>query len=1093
MKLSQALRVANDMLANGAASPEELQRWLHRWLEDPVSEFEEFVARMRDPTQVPPTEVHSSKAPSMTETSTGIFVGQIPEAWVPEEGMPTTHHDSGSEQGATIALDPSQRESSLRFAIRQEVAKGGLGVVFIAKDRQLNRDVALKRIRDDRRDSELLREKFLLEAEVTGQLEHPGVVPVYALGIQPDGVPFYAMKLIRGKELKECIRAFHAGYGASRIDWGCLEFRQLLKRFVDVCNTIEYAHSRHILHRDLKPSNVMLGAHGETLVVDWGLAKTIDAPLNHAVAEESTIEPIDAQRHDPLRLRGSRDRSATQYGSFSGTAAYAPPEQLLGQLDRISSKSDIFSLGAVLFEIIANRPPVPSSVRSIGEVIDILRDGNALDPRSTVPSTPRPLAMICIKAMRFDPEDRYESASLLAEDIERWMADDRVLALGNQEHWHETLARCLRRYRSWTLPIAGAILFSAIVLAAGTYLVNQARLAEQSAKFRERQNKNDALERTAIARDAIDTLLTESSQSLADFPATRDLQQRLLSAAVSDYARLSRGDSSDPAIRLERVRAMVRVADIEAMQGNVETADSNYAEAILFIEDALEGVSSSDRDRIAWEIELGKTIARRALAWDIQSRTDEARREFERAQRLLERTLEASPDSQRARFVLARTQSQFADLLSRTDNAGSAVELLQKSLQSFERVEVASEPRVAIERRNARESLARCYRMLGQTVAATQQLLQLIDEVKAEEASPSTKLARPRDAWETTSRCYVALANTYREIGQYPEALACIENAQRGYSELRRHWPDSLLYIENEAATWIDLGLLHLDRKRPRTALEPLAKARALLEPMSESYPTISRYRYLLAITLDGLGQAAYSLEHDPQVAIEYLSKSRSLLEDHIRQTSDTDAIELFAALHSHQAQALDRVPSHDQSEQAFLDSITIYEQLVEHRPNEPRILFAMAIASWHYGEFLQRRGQLESALRHQRSAADRMVELHGRFPDASNYGIRAAEYLTRQDLLTARVQSSESSSIEPLVDNVVTRWPEDWATAGLQVWQDARGQRWESAQERLLRWREPLLQEAPFDRSIAMWIEELEHACTSSSSSSDSAESPSK
>src|SRR5262249_14262285 len=150
------------------------------------------------------------------------------------------------------------------------------------------------------------RARFVLEAEITGGLEHPGVVPVYGLGLYPDGRPFYAMRFIQGDTLRDAVKRFHT----SREGFDSLAFRQLLGRFVDVCQAVAYAHSRGVLHRDLKPGNVMLGKYGETLVVDWGLAKPVSRGETRQVGDELTLRPSS----------GSGD-GATQMGSVIGTPA----------------------------------------------------------------------------------------------------------------------------------------------------------------------------------------------------------------------------------------------------------------------------------------------------------------------------------------------------------------------------------------------------------------------------------------------------------------------------------------------------------------------------------------------------------------------------------------------------------------------------------------------------------------------------------------------------------------------------------------------------------------------------------------------------
>src|SRR5262249_27196013 len=201
-----------------------------------------------------------------------------------------------------------------RFTSLRQHAQGGLGIVFLAFDETLRRQVALKEIRPDRRGNVHLRQRFLTEAEITGQLEHPGIVPVYALEEDDEGQPYYAMRFLQGCTLAEAIQAYHRQPNR-------LAFLDLLKRFLDVCQTIAYAHIRGIIHRDLKPANVMLGDFGEALVVDWGLAKRVGGSPGEA-----------ARREEEPALRGSDPRAGgtdaqTEAGQVLGTPAYMSPEQ----------------------------------------------------------------------------------------------------------------------------------------------------------------------------------------------------------------------------------------------------------------------------------------------------------------------------------------------------------------------------------------------------------------------------------------------------------------------------------------------------------------------------------------------------------------------------------------------------------------------------------------------------------------------------------------------------------------------------------------------------------------------------------------------
>jgi serine/threonine-protein kinase len=404
--------------------------------------------------------------------------------------------------------------AGLRFRRLRPYAKGGLGEVFVALDAELHREVALKEIQDRHADNPDSRARFLLEAEITGGLEHPGIVPVYGLGSYADGRPYYAMRFIPGDSLQEAIARFHKADTPRReVGERALALRQLLGRFVDVCDAIAYAHSRGVLHRDLKPGNVMLGAYGETLVVDWGLAKAMGS---------QTTEENGTVLERPLQPQSHISGTPTQMGAAVGTPAYMPPEQAAGRLDLLGPASDVYGLGAMLYSLLTGKAPVMGG--ELGEVLRKVQAGDFPRPRQVKRDVPAALEAVCLKAMALKPEERYPTPRALAADVERWLADEAVGA------WREPLSMRIRRWvghhRTLVSTTATVLLMATVSLMAATVLL-------QEANKRERQAKDD---KEAALRQAEDNAQEAKHQKETAEEQKRETEkQAAIALAVNEF------------------------------------------------------------------------------------------------------------------------------------------------------------------------------------------------------------------------------------------------------------------------------------------------------------------------------------------------------------------------------------------------------------------------------------------------------------------------------------------------------------------------------------------------------------------------------
>jgi serine/threonine protein kinase/transposase len=385
--------------------------------------------------------------------------------------------------------------SGVRFRRLREHDRGNLGVVYVAHDEELHREVALKEIKEDLARHQHSRARFVREAEITGHLQHPGVVPIYGLGAYADGQPFYAMRFIHGETLHEAIKRFHAA-DERRRDPGerSLALRELLTRFIGVCNAVAYAHARGVIHRDLKPANVMIGEFGETLILDWGLARLLDKE-----------DPDATTPAVPVVLSDGMGSTLTELGQVVGTPAYMSPEQALGKHDEVGPSSDVFSLGAILYTVLTGEAPYTGDA---SEVLSQAKCCEVQPARQRKGSVARALEAVCAKAMAASAKDRYSAAKALADEVQRWLADEPVGA------YREPLSDRVRRWgkRNRTLVSVGvALLLASLVgLGLGLWFVNaertrteqQRRLAVKG-RIEAETNLARALKAEALAKENV--------------------------------------------------------------------------------------------------------------------------------------------------------------------------------------------------------------------------------------------------------------------------------------------------------------------------------------------------------------------------------------------------------------------------------------------------------------------------------------------------------------------------------------------------------------------------------------------------------------
>ena len=769
-----------------------------------------------------------------------------------------TDVDADPDRTATLAVGAAAADGQ-RFRSLRPHARGGLGEVFVALDAELHREVALKQILEKHADDPVSRRRFVAEAEITGGLEHPGVVPVYGLGTYGGGRPYYAMRFIRGDSLKEAIEHFH-GDEALKGDPGrrALELRKLLRRFLDVCNAIDYAHSRGVIHRDLKPANIILGRHGETLVVDWGLAKAVGR-ADPSVGEQ-TIAP------------SSGGSSETLPGSALGTPAYMSPEQASGDLDRLGVRSDVYSLGATLYGLLTGRPPFEGE--DVGAILRRVQAGDFRAPREVDRALDRALEAVCLKAMATQPADRYSSCRALAEDIERWAADEPVSA------WREPIVRRARRWanrnRTAVASAAVALLAGVVGLAAVLAVQTQARaeitraLAGERDANRALAASHDELARSTAAVQARFDLAVVAIKAFhtgvsEDFLLKQDqfkeLRDRLLRSAQEFYGKLSAllGRETGPAARRALLESNFELADLTDKVGSPEDALKAHR-AVLAAREALAAEPGAGTSAA---VDLGRSLTAVAGLLRATGKTGEALEMYRRSESLLASLADAEAGG---RAALAFCRSRLALLLVSMGRTADALAAFRQALADQE--SLAAAPGSPAE---SRSDLAYTLVQFGNLLSDTGHPTEAESEYRrALEIGEKLVAGHPAvsDFRSNLAKGHSNLGDMLSWAGRQAEAEVEYRKALGIRQKLAADNPTVTDFRAGLGIAYHNLGLLLSNMGRPTEAEPESRHAVEMFEKLVDENPKVPEYRRYLALALGclatplrGLGRPAEARE----------------------------------------------------------------------------------------------------------------------------------------------------------------------------------------------------------------------------------------
>lgn len=759
------------------------------------------MAERTNPSRQPPGEPGVTQETCPVESELLAFVS----ASLPESSVPTVagHLDRCEEcLELVVALSRQQKDSAQsarRYSIQAPIAQGGMGVILAATDEALDRSVVLKTARSL---DATARRRFEREIRVTARLQHPSIVPVYDGGVLEDGTPFYAMRRVEGQELEACIRS--ASTPAERLS--------LLRPYTDLVEAMAYAHAEGFIHRDLKPRNVLVGQFGETVVVDWGLAKSIDT-----TSEDEVFRATEGAREEP---------AGTETGMVMGTRGYVAPELRRGA--EASTQSDVFSLGIILRRILT------------GEHAPNIKPQ---DPRPLrVSKAPADLEAIVRRATMTDPLDRYANAGALAEDIRRFEAgrlvDARAYSLGD---------RVLRFANRNRVPVVTALLTTLLLVGTTTWTllkVDAARERAETALASTQAAEQRATQEREAAESLIDFALLDLSGELR--AAGRSAALERLADEVDGYY-TDRGPADGGPRALRQARAIAIEAGVAQRRGENDLAEARWQDVLAMLPsdaDADTGRGSAFRLRVSAESSRAVLLAKRG---ELEAAIEAAQRSIAHAKK------QGRADSSGYLLGLGIVRSRLMVLLEYAGRDAEAAELAEELLRTLDLL--APDPKT---------NLPDQLRVRAEGILGRRALAQQDQEAATSHLQRAVAIAESVRHKRPNTVVSLELTATHRfELAQHLASISALEDAEQRLLEviddlelLCALQPDAVSSVMRLSNARTTLAAIYLERGAPQPAATLLRDDERDLQKLLARQPQLETAIELLGFTEVSLGRA---------------------------------------------------------------------------------------------------------------------------------------------------------------------------------------------------------------------------------------------
>jgi eukaryotic-like serine/threonine-protein kinase len=861
------------------------------------------------------------------------------------------------------------------FRIMREVGRGGMGVVYEAEQMSLGRRVALKVLPFAATMDQKQLQRFKNEARAAAGLHHEHIVPVHGVGCER-GVHYYAMQFIDGQTLAEVIaeqrgssKAVEKGskgegekaaancpapplpsspaptsetspIAAISTKKGKSPFRRIAEIIAQAADALEYAHSMGVVHRDVKPANLLMDDAGKIWVTDFGLA------------------------------RFGADAGLTVSGDLLGTLRYMSPEQALAKHGLVDHRTDVYSLGATLYELLTRRPAVDGADKQ--EVLHNIAFADPAPPRKFDKSIPAELETVTLKALAKDPAQRYATAQELADDLKRFLNDEPVRA--KRPTPGQRAAKWARRHRAMVLVVTAMLALGVLGLGVSLLFILQAYRAET-------EQRRQAVAKKELARSIVDEMYTEIAEEwYSRLPHMTEVRRHFLLKALKQYEQFAEDDATDPRDRQGKGKAFKRVGDIQFLLGNHAEAEKAHWEAIGIFERLVgdcPGEPPYRADLASAHISLGNLLER-------TQRPDQAEQAYGQAQGLLQRLTEESPGTADYRLALAICRNAIADSLRARGRYEDAERIFLQGASDLGSLASDGRPNP-----KARQALAVIYNNLGALYEGRGRLADATNSYHESLRLKSTliRLLPSPDVQQSLANSYINLSRALKEQGRFADAEDACRKALGAYVDLHAEYPTMPGFRHDLAKAHILLGnLLWRNKAQLLDAEKEYHESSALLGKLVEEFPDVPRYRADLANAAGNLADMCKDTGR-PKDAEQYYFQAIQHLRELVSKFPDAPAHrEKLSTVLYNFVDFLVLGRQYQKAEEVCEEALAHRRQLVARFPDNPQHQSNLATTYFRLGVVFystQRLTRAEECIREAMKLADDL-EAHSRLPQGN-------------------------------------------------------------------------------------------------------------